>query len=139
MPLRIEETVCLAAIMQSLVAKIYKLHQQNLSFRSYRRLLLNENKWRASRDGVHSKLIDFGKEESVPYPDLLKELLEFIDDVVDDLGCRKEVEYAWKILENGTGADRQLAVYKETGDLKKVVDYMISETEYGITHGETAS
>ncbi|PTT39197.1 carboxylate-amine ligase [Chryseobacterium sp. HMWF028] len=139
MPLRIDETVCLAAIMQSLVAKIYKLHQQNLSFRSYRRLLLNENKWRASKSGIEAHLIDFGKEESVPYPHLLKELLEFIDDVVDDLGCRHEVEYAWKILENGTGADRQLKIYKETGDLTKVVDYMISETEYGITHGEPAS
>lgn len=68
--------------------------------------------------------------------DLLKELLEFIDDVVDELGCRKEVEYAWTILENGTGADRQLRIFNETGDLTKVVDYMISETEYGITHGE---
>lgn len=135
MPLRLDETVCLAAIMQSLVAKIYKLHQQNLSFRSYRRLLINENKWRASKKGIDAELIDFGKQISVPYRELLKELLEFIDDVVDDLGCRKEVEYAWTILENGTGADRQLRVFEETGDLTKVVDYMISETEYGITHG----
>lgn len=134
MPLRIDETICLAAIMQALTAKIYKLHQQNLSFRSYRRLLLNENKWRASKDGIHSRLIDFGKEESIPYEYLLKELLDFIDDVVDDLGSRKEVEYAWEIMRRGTGADRQLSVYKETGNLKSVVDYMISETEYGITH-----
>lgn len=132
MPLRIDETVCLAAIMQCLVAKIYKLHQQNLSFRSYRRLLLNENKWRASKDGINACLIDFGKETSVPYVDLLKELLEFIDDVVDDLDCRDEVEYAWEIMKNGTGADRQLKVFEETGDLKAVVDYMISETEHGI-------
>lgn len=134
MPLRIDETVCLAAIMQSLVAKIYKLHEQNMSFRSYRRLLLNENKWRASKDGIHAHLIDFGKETSVPYVDLLKELLEFIDDVVDDLDCRSEVEYAWEIMKNGTGADRQLRILEETGDLKAVVDYMIAETEYGITY-----
>ena len=134
MPLRLDETVCLAAIMQALVAKIFKLHQQNLSFRSYRRLLLNENKWRASKQGIEAHLIDFGKEESVPYHELLGELLEFIDDVVDDLDCRKEVEYAWEIMKNGTGADRQLKVFEETGDLTKVVDYMISETEYGITH-----
>lgn len=132
MPLRVDETVCLAAIMQALVAKIYKMHQQNITFRSYRRLLLNENKWRASKDGINADLIDFGKEESVPYVDLLKELLEFIDDVVDELGSRKEVEYVWEIMKMGTGADRQLKVYEQTGDLKKVVDYMISETEYGI-------
>lgn len=134
MPLRVDETVCLAAIMQALTAKLHKLHKSNITFRSYRRLLLNENKWRASKDGIDAQLIDFGKEENVPYKDLLKELLEFIDDVVDELGSRKEVEYAWKIMERGTGADRQLKVFEETGDLKKVVDYMISETEYGITH-----
>ncbi|UOE42380.1 carboxylate-amine ligase [Chryseobacterium suipulveris] len=132
MPLRIDETVCLAAIMQALTAKIYKLHQQNMSFRSYRRLMLNENKWRASKDGIHANLIDFGKETSVPYVDLLKELLGFIDDVVDELDSRQEVEYAWEIMKNGTGADRQLAVFEKTHDLKAVVDYMISETEQGI-------
>lgn len=132
MPLRLDETVCMAAIMQCLVAKIYKLHQQNLSFRGYRRLLLNENKWRASKDGIHAHLIDFGKEESVPYKQLLKELLDFIEDVVDELDCRDEVNYAWTIMERGTGADRQLEVFKETGDLKAVVDYMISETEHGM-------
>lgn len=132
MPLTIDETVCLAAIMQSLVAKIYKLHQQNISFRGYRRLLLTENKWRASKSGIEAELIDFGKEKSVPYKDLLEELLQFIDDVVDDLDCRKEVEYARTILKNGSGADRQLKVYEKTGDLRKVVDYMIFETEKGI-------
>lgn len=132
MPLRVDETVCLAAIMQALTAKVYKLHQQNLSFRIYRRLMLNENKFRASKDGIHSKLIDFGKETVVPYHELLKELLLFIDDVVDELGSRKEVEYAWEIMRRGTGADRMLKVYEDTNDLKKVVDYMISETEYGI-------
>ncbi|SUJ30750.1 carboxylate-amine ligase [Sphingobacterium spiritivorum] len=118
--------------MQSLVAKIYKMHQQNISFRSYRRLLLSENKWRASKDGIHADLIDFGKETSVPYAILLDELLEFIDDVVDGLGCRTEVEYARQIVKMGTGADRQLMVFNETGDIKKVVDYMICETEKSV-------
>lgn len=132
MPLRIDETVCLAAIMQALVAKIYKMHKANTTFRTYRRMLLNENKWRASKEGIHACLIDFGKEECVPYIDLLKELLAFIDDVVDELGSRKEVEYAWEIIRRGTGADRELEVFNETGDMKKVVDYMIAETEYGL-------
>lgn len=132
MPLRLDETVCLAAIMQALVAKIYKLHSQNLSFRSYRRMLINENKWRASKDGIHARLIDFGKQTEVNFCDLVGELLAFIEDVVDELGCRKETEYVWEILQNGTGADRQLKVWQETGDIKKVVDYMIAETEHGI-------
>ena len=115
-----------------IVAKIYKLHQQNISFRSYRRILINENKWRASRYGIDAELIDFGKEIAVPYEKILDELLEFIDDVVDELDCRKEVEYAREIVKMGTGADRKIKVYNETGDLKKVVDYMIAETEFGL-------
>ena len=138
MPLRVDETVCLAAIMQALTAKIYKMHRQNVTFRPYRRLMINENKWRASKEGIRSNLIDFGKEESVPYENLLKELLDFIDDVVDELGSREEVNYVWEIIRRGTGADRQLKVFQETGDLNSVVDYMIAETEYGITHHNEA-
>ncbi|HOY96604.1 MAG TPA: carboxylate-amine ligase, partial [Catalimonadaceae bacterium] len=92
----------------------------------------SENKWRASRYGLDGKLIDFGKQEEVDTRALVLELLEFIDDVVDDLGSRKEIEYVHKILENGTGADRQLRVYEETGDLKKVVDYIVQQTNHGL-------
>lgn len=129
MPFTIEETVCISAIVQSLVAKIYKMHRQNISFREYRRIFIAENKWRAGKNGVNAELIDFGKEESVPYADLLEELIDFVDDVVDELDCRKEVAYAREILKMGTGADRQLKVFEETGDLKRVVDFMIQETE----------
>lgn len=131
-PMRVDETICLAAIMQALVAKIYKLHQQNLNFRPYRRILINENKWRAARYGIEGKLIDFGKQIEVPTHELIHELLSFIDDVVDDLGSREECNYVLKILEMGTGADRQLAVFQETNDLKQVVNYIVEETSFGI-------
>jgi len=131
-PMRTDETICLAAIMQALVAKIHKLHRMNLGFRPYHRMLINENKWRAARYGIQGKLIDFGKQEEVEYKILAGELLEFIDDVVDELGSRKEIEYIHQIMAMGTGADRQLAVFEETGDLKAVVDYIVSETKIGI-------
>ncbi|WP_159472927.1 carboxylate-amine ligase [Dyadobacter sp. 3J3] len=131
-PMRTDETICLAAIMQALVAKIHKLHRQNLSFRPYHRMLINENKWRAARYGISGKLIDFGKQEEVEYKLLVVELLEFIDDVIDELGSRKEIEYIHQILEMGTGADRQLAVFEKTNDMNAVVDYIVSETKIGI-------
>lgn len=131
--MRIDETICLAALMQALVAKLHKLLKQNLSFRNYRRVLINENKWRAARYGIHGKLIDFGKQEEVPYRDLCGELLDFVDDVLDELGSRHEVEYIKQILDHGTGADRQLVVFEQTGgDLKAVVDYIVEETRAGI-------
>jgi carboxylate-amine ligase len=78
-------------------------------------------------------LVDFGKQEEVPARELILEYLDFVDDVVDELDSREELEYIHEILEMGTGADRQLRVFEQTGDLKKVVDYIIEETEVGLT------
>ena len=132
-PMRVDETIALAAIMQAVVAKQFKLMQKNLSFRTYKRAFINENKWRAARYGIQGKLIDFGKEEEVPFEILVNELIEFVDDVVDELNCREEVNYLREILKMGSGADRQLKVYEETGDLKKVVDYIVEETNTGLS------
>ncbi len=127
-PTRVEETVAIAALFQALVAKLYKLRKQNMSFIVYTRALINENKWRACRYGIDGKLIDFGKQAEVETKELIKELLEFVDDVVDELGSREAIKYVNHMLEQGTGADRQLAVYQQTGSLEKVVDYIIEET-----------
>jgi carboxylate-amine ligase len=131
-PLRAEESLALAALIQAPVAKLYKLHSRNQGFRVYGRALIMENKWRASRYGIDGRLIDFGLEEEKPVRDLIMEYLDFVDDVVDDLDSREEVESVTRILERGTGADRQLKVFEETGDLRKVVDYMVQETQAGL-------
>jgi carboxylate-amine ligase len=131
-PMRADESIAIAALIQATVAKLYKLYAANQGFRLYRRALIMENKWRASRYGIDGKLIDFGKQTEVPVRDLVQEYLLFVDDVVDELGSRKEIDYINRILENGTGADRQLRIFQETGDLTKVVDYIIYETEAGL-------
>ncbi len=131
-PLRADETLAIAALIQATIAKLYKLHAANQGFRLYRRVLIMENKWRALRYGLEGKLIDFGKQTEVPVRDLIYEYLNFVEDVVDELGSRQQINYIHRILEMGTGADRQLAVYRQTGDLKKVVDYMIEETLTGL-------
>jgi carboxylate-amine ligase len=130
-PLLIEETIAITAIFQALVAKLYRLRLKNMSFILYNRALINENKWRASRYGLDGKLVDFGKQEEVNTRELIVELLDFIDDVVDDLGSRHAMDYVRNILANGTGADRQLAVFKQTGNLESVVDYITEQTLVG--------
>ena len=131
-PMHAEETIAIAALIQAIAAKLYKLREANLNFMIYKRALINENKWRASRYGIEGQLIDFGKNEQVDTKILIQQLLEFVDDVLDDLGSREEIGYIQKILDNGTGADRQLKVYKETGSLEKVVDFLIEETLVGL-------
>jgi len=132
LPMRVDETIALAALIQATVVFLWKLYDMNQGFRLYRRMLIMENKWRAVRYGIHGKLIDFGKRIEAPFRDLMEEYLRLIDPVIDELGSRKEIEYIREILATGTGADRQLKVWKETKDLKAVVDYIIQETEAGL-------
>jgi carboxylate-amine ligase len=123
-PMTIMETIAIASLFQAICAKLYKLRSKNMNFIMYQRALINENKWRASRYGVDGSLIDFGKESEVNTRLLIYELLDFVDDVVDDLGSRHIITYIAKMLEQGTGADRQLKVYEQTGSLVSVVDYI---------------
>jgi carboxylate-amine ligase len=128
----VDETICLAALVQALVVKLIRLRRSNVCWRSYRRNLIAENKWRAVRYGIDGHLIDFGKKQEVPLKQLMLEVLELIDDVVDDLGSREEVEFVHEILSRGTSADRQLRVHRDTGDYRAVVDHLIEETRRGV-------
>jgi glutamate---cysteine ligase / carboxylate-amine ligase len=121
-------TIALAALAQAIVVKLYRLRRSNLGFRIYPRALIEENKWRAARWGIDGKLIDFGQRKEVAMRDLANELCAFVDDVVDDLGSRREIEYVNTIVAEGTSAERQLQVYRETGDLKAVVRWIVDET-----------
>ncbi|WP_420641180.1 carboxylate-amine ligase [Candidatus Leptofilum sp.] len=136
---KVDEAVCIAALFQAICAKLIKLRRQNMSWRQYRHMHITENKWRAVRYGINDELIDFGIQESVAFPKLMDELLDFLDDVVDDLGSRQEVEYVRTILKNGTSADRQIATYNANGGdenredaLKAVVDQLVRETREGL-------
>ena len=128
MPTRLEETICLAALMQAICAKLLKLRAGNLGFRKYMPALIAENKWRAIRYGIDGNLIDFGKQAEVPMRELAIELVEFVDDVVDELGSRQAVEYVHTILADGTSADRQLKVLQNGGDTRAVVELLAAET-----------
>lgn len=138
-PTRVEESIAIAALTQAIVVKLHRLYTQNMGFRLYRRALIEENKWRAARYGLDGKLIDFGKRKEVLMRDLALELIAFVDDVVDDLGSRSAVDYIHEILRNGTSAERQLRVFKETGDLKAVVQHLVQETRAGVESKTTAA
>ncbi|MBS1927234.1 MAG: carboxylate-amine ligase [Ferruginibacter sp.] len=131
-PLTVQETITIAALFQAICGKLYMLRSQNLNFMMYSRALLNENKWRASRYGIEGSLIDFGKEAEVNTRVLIYELLDFVDDVIPHFGSQHAISHVHKILENGTGADRQLKVYDETKSLESVVDYIHESFLYGL-------
>lgn len=128
---KINEVIAIAALLQALVAKLLILRKHNQTWRIYRRGLIEENKWRALKDGIDGKLLDLGKVEEVPARFLLEEMLDFVDDVLDPLGTREEIEYIRTILQTGTSADRQLKKYNETNSLEAVIDMLAEETVEG--------
>jgi carboxylate-amine ligase len=130
---RVEDTLAIAALIQAVIVKLFKLLRQNITFRIYRRRLLDENRWRAARYGIDGKLIDFGKEAEVEERSLLNELLEFVASEADELETHREMAHIERIMREGTGADRQLAAYERTHNIKAVVDHIVAETYEGLT------
>ena len=136
---RVDDTLAIAALIQAVIVKLHKLLRQNITFRVYRRRLLDENRWRASRYGIDGKLIDFGKETEVDTRSLLNELLEFVATEVNELGTQNEMAHIERIMREGAGADRQLAVWERTQDMKAVVDQIVNETYEGLSVSRRAA
>ncbi|HEY2124636.1 MAG TPA: carboxylate-amine ligase [Chthoniobacterales bacterium] len=132
---RVDDTLALAALIQAIIAKLFTLLRQNITFRVYRRRLLDENRWRATRYGIDGKLIDFGREMEVETRSLVNELLEFVSSEVARLGSGREMAHIERIMREGTGADRQLAAWDRTQDMKAVVDQIVAETYEGLSVG----
>ena len=135
---KIEECICIAALFQAIIAKLWKMRRDNITFRVYSSQLVEENKWRAVRYGLDGKMLDLGKGYEVPVRDLIHEMIDwFLRDVIDELGTRKEIEYAYTIMREGSSADRQLKVYAESGhDIRAVVDHLVAETRAGLPEPE---
>ena len=130
---RVDDTLAIAALIQAVISKLHKLLHQNITFRIYRRRLLDENRWRAARYGIEGKMIDFGKEAEVDERSLLNELLDFVSTEVKELGSEREMAHIERIIREGTGADRQLATWERTQDMKAVVDHIVVETYDGLS------
>lgn len=133
---RLQDGLAIAGLYQSLLRMLWRLKRRNQRWRRYSTMLVQENRWRAQRYGVDEGLVDFGIGEIVPYADLLEEIFELVQEDAEALGCWEEVQWAREILQRGTSAHRQLAVYQNELDngrspeeaLQEVVDFLIRET-----------
>src|SRR5437773_4581715 len=129
---RVDDTLAIAAWIQAVISKLFKLLRHNTTFRVYRRRLLDENRWRATRYGIDGKLIDFGRQTEVETRRLLNGPLEFVASEVNEFGTQREMAHIEQIMRDGTGADRQLAAWERTQDMKAVVDHIVAETYQGL-------
>jgi glutamate---cysteine ligase / carboxylate-amine ligase len=136
---RIDDAVSVTALFACTLRMLWRLRAANQKWRSYPSFLIEENRWRAQRYGVHDTLFDFGKGKLVPFASLIDELIDLIAEDAAVLGCEREVRHALNIATGGTSADRQVAHYKKLVKdgasaelaLVGVVDQLISETVAG--------
>ncbi|SDN87655.1 carboxylate-amine ligase [Lutimaribacter pacificus] len=132
---RLETTLTLAALIQSLTRMLWRLSLTNQRWRIYDAFLVNENRWRAQRYGLTEGLIDFGIREIVPYDTLAEELIALVADDAQALGALAEVENTRAIVRAGNSASQQRGVYaraRETGRdhgdaMRAVVAHLIDE------------
>jgi carboxylate-amine ligase len=132
MPTQIEDTVALVALIQALMAKLYRMYKRNTGWRSYARSLIEENKWRAQRYGTDARMIDFGIQAERPFPELADELVEFVAETSDQLGTTDLLQRVRRIAREGTSAHRQIEVFERTQDTRAVVDWLMAETMRGV-------
>lgn len=136
----IEDTLTVAAMFVSLLSMLWRRRVENQRWRIYSRMLIEENVWRAQRYGISDSLIDFGRGELVPYPELLEEIIELIGEDAVMLDCVDELHHARDIVSRGTSADVQLEVFHGAVDsgatedeaLEQVIDWLIKETVNGL-------
>jgi carboxylate-amine ligase len=103
--------VAIAALYRCLLRYLYRLRLKNQRWRSYARMLINENRWRAQCYGIDAGLVDLGTGEIRPYKQLLVELLEMLAEDAQALGCEMELDTCAKILSKGTSAHLQVGAY----------------------------
>jgi glutamate---cysteine ligase / carboxylate-amine ligase len=134
MPATVGDTLALAALCQALVVKLAWLYRHNLRAPIIPRHLVEENKWHAMRDGLDAGIVDFARNRRLCMRDAIGEMLDFVDDVLDDLGSRQEMETLRALLDDprGTGADRQVAVYQQAGSVEAVTRMLMEQTLEGV-------
>lgn len=126
----IQDTLAVTALIQATVAWMVDLRLHNMHFRHYERLLIAENKWRAVRYGLEGKLLDFGIEQALPAPDLIREMLSRVEPYAAKLNVEDELAHVHTMLNRGSNAEQQVQHFNDHAqDIHAVVDFLVAETE----------
>ncbi len=108
----IDTTLALAGLTQCITRMLWRLGKKNQRWRLYDNFLISENRWRAQRYGVNEGLIDFGAGEILPFSELLEHIFELVEEDAEAMNAREDIEVARRIISEGTGSDKQRAVYE---------------------------
>jgi carboxylate-amine ligase len=135
MPATVEDTLALAALCQALIAKLTWLYERKRPMTPVLpRHYIEENLWRAMRYGLDARVSDFALKRTLSMRASIHELLDFVDDIANDLGTSHEMYFLRTLLADprGTGADRQIAAYQQRGNVQDVIRLLLEETMRGV-------
>jgi carboxylate-amine ligase len=130
---RLEHTIALAALVQTMAKELSEHYEAGFELGSYPQEMLDENKWLAARYGLEGELVDLPQSSRCTATDLARRLLERLAQHAEELGCLREFEGIEDLVERGTGAQRQLAVWRANRDLRSLVRKLVEATALPIT------
>lgn len=128
---RVEHTLGLAALVQSLVRELAEHYDAGERLSHIDHEMLDENKWLAARHGLEGELIDLPTSDRVGTRQLAFRLLERMRGHAQDLGSENELEAIKDLLDRGNGAQRQVVVYEANHDLREVMGEIVQATRVG--------
>ena len=139
---RVEDGLAIAALYQCVTRSLYRLRRMNQRWRKYPHVMVEENRWLAQRYGFSNGLVDFGRGELVPGPELIQELTELVTEDARVLGTEAEMARVRKIAKEGTSSDRQLSIFntklaegaEREEAFRCVVDHLIAETREDVVN-----
>ena len=139
----VDDAIAVASVFRCWLRMLYRLKKNNQRWREYSSFLIQENRWRAQRYGIDKGLIDFGQGTMVEFPELMDELIELITEDAEYFGCMDEINHIRTILELGTSAHQQVAVFNQSiADGKShelalvdVVTFLAKQTLKGVDTG----
>jgi carboxylate-amine ligase len=130
---RLEHTLGLAALVQAMCKELAEHYEAGYQLGTYPPEMLEENKWLAARYGMEGELVDLPQSSRVRAIDLARRLVERLRSHAQDLGCEREFEAIEDLVERGTGAQRQLAVWRADRDMRSLVKKIVAATSLGVT------
>jgi glutamate---cysteine ligase / carboxylate-amine ligase len=110
---RVEDSIAIAALFRCLVAALVDNPAYSSRRTTHTRRIIDENRWRAKRDGVSATFISEGSSDVASVPMVLGELLQAIQAQLERLECAAALAPLQRILEQGTSAHSQLRIYNE--------------------------
>src|SRR5918994_373525 len=125
---RLEHTVGLAALTAALAHRLSVLFDREEPMIEYPTELIDDNKVRAAVRGLDGQLISFRGGRQVEARDMVRRMLDELGEHAEELGCADELDGVSDLCDNGTGSQRQLAIYDRNSDPRGLVREIAENT-----------